>query len=123
LLDRKKDHVIEDHVMTLYKLNKNRFKNFGDYHINFLWGYNNSIMTDVWVQSKTDSWGSGPLSDPKIFKHFKIDNNIEKASGDTLLVLASEEIKRRNSDSFESYIDGKRPKLPFDLNSGKDFYI
>ena len=128
VLDRKKENIIEDHIMTLYKLNKNKFKTIGDYNIDFLWiDKKEDLMTDVWIQSETDSWGSGPLYDPKVFRKvnrsIKPDNNIERGSGNVILVLAAEETQRRNSDNFKSYIKGERPDLPFGLASGRDFYI
>ncbi|UCG95494.1 MAG: hypothetical protein JSV92_00360 [archaeon] len=126
-LDRKRDGIISDHIMSTYELNKNRFKALGNYHIDFLWDHKGNLMTDVWVQSKTGEWGSGPLYDPIVFRkadrRIKPDNNIEAASGNTILVLAAEETQRRNSDDFDSYINGKRPDLPFGLSSGENFYL
>lgn len=131
ILDRKKKGVIADHITAAYELNKNRFKTLGDYHIDFLWIDKGNLMTDIWVQSETDRKPSGPDSDILVLRKanggIKPDNKVSMASGTTQIVVGREEEHRRKrflySDDLDSYINGKRPDLPFNLASGIDFYI
>ncbi|VVB59720.1 Uncharacterised protein [uncultured archaeon] len=69
-------------------------------------------MTDMWIFTKTDQWGSGPLTDVKIFRNRTGVNNIGVGSGNTLIMLGKEEEHRRASKTLKEYLSGPRPKLP-----------
>ncbi len=92
-----------------------------DYQIIMLWAEDKDPVTDMWIFTKTDAWGSGPLVDVKIFRGYREVNDIGVGSGNTLIVLGKEEEHRRRSQNLESYLSGPRPKLPDFLLLNEDF--
>jgi hypothetical protein len=119
ILERKTD-AIQKHLESL--LEKNILPKSIDYLIIFLWAEDSEIMSDVWIFTKTNEWGSGPLADARIFQGQKQVNNMGIGSGNTLIVLGKEEEQRRKSKSLDDYLSGPRPKLPGELLLGEDFH-
>ncbi|MDQ7020630.1 MAG: hypothetical protein Q9M91_02170 [Candidatus Dojkabacteria bacterium] len=63
-------------------------------------------MTDVWVH-KLENWseGCGPLLEVKTFENLEETSEAGIASGDSIMALGREEELRRNTESFEDYLD------------------
>jgi hypothetical protein len=110
---------IRNHIKDL--LDKHGISKGADYLILILWTKDGKIMTDAWVFTKTDSWGSGPLADAKIFRGYAQVTDIGIGSGNTLIMLGREEEQRRNSLNLKDYLSGPRPKLPDFLLLREDF--
>lgn len=93
------------------------------YIIAFIWSFNGEKMVDIWkfTQNHVDD-RSGPLGDVRVYREGQISKDLGLASGNTLLVLASEEKLRRQSKDLKDYLKGSSPKLPLELLNGKDFF-
>ena len=120
VFDNKKRGCLENHVSELYK--QNNLSNMGQYNILILWNDGEDAMTDVWIYSRLESWGSGPLVDAKIFKNFERETNIGISAGDGLVLLGLEEQHRWKTNSLGRYLRGSRPKLPSKISIGQSFY-
>ena len=77
--DRKQRGCLERYVQRLYR--KNGLRKNGEYNIVILWNDGNDVMADVWVYDKTESWGSGPLVDVKIFRNGAPDSSTGVSAG------------------------------------------
>ncbi len=110
---------VKKHIETLYEMHS--LSKDIDYQIIMLWAEDKDPMTDMWIFTKTDAWGSGPLANVKIFRGYKEVNDIGVGSGNTLIVLGREEEQRRKSQNLEGYLSGPRPNLPDFLLLNEDF--
>jgi hypothetical protein len=120
ILGRSKRAVI-DHITQIQKRLDNQET---DYQINILWEDDDDPMTDAWIFSQTYKWGSGPLSDVKIFRGLNEVNNIGVGSENTLIMLGREgEYRRQFTDpeNLKDYLTGPRPELPSYLSLNEDF--
>ena len=115
----RKNSAIQHHIDAL--IDKNSLPKDTDYLIAILWADGSNLMTDIWIFTKTDAWGSGPLADVRIFQGNNPVNSIGIGSGNTLMVLGNEEELRRTSKSLRKYLSGPRPKLPDYLLLKEDF--
>lgn len=84
VLDRRKHNVIEEHVMNVYKANRDRLKS-SYYNIDILWNDGQDVMTDVWSYNK--NWNSGDFVDEKTFRglELEVDKGISADFGLVLL--------------------------------------
>jgi hypothetical protein len=82
------------------------------YFIAFLWRDGKVPVADLWrfIKNPSDKT-SGPLADVKIVRDGMVVNTIGAASGNTLLVLGMEEVRRRKARSVEAFL-GTKLKLP-----------
>ena len=121
IMSRLKPDAIKSHLEQLYDSCKDEIAGKGEYHIIILWDDGPDIMTDVWIFSKVDSWGSGPLVDAKIFRNKNKVLDIGVSAGNGLVMLGKEEEHRRTKNSLKEYIEEPRPKLPEFMSINKDF--
>jgi len=93
------------------------------YIICFIWSLDGEQMVDVWKfnENHVDD-RSGPLSEVRVYREWKICNNLGLASGNTLLVLWYEEKMRRQSQNLQDYLDGPVPQLPLEVVNKKNFF-
>lgn len=99
------------------------YYNDSSYIIAFIWSLNWEKMIDIWkfTQNHVDD-RSGPLWDVRVYREWKICNNLWLASGNTLLVLWYEEKLRRQSKNLQDYLDWPVPKLPLEIVNWKNFF-
>lgn len=116
VLDQKEKSLI-NHIEKIYSL-----KLFNaQYRIVFLWKNENELMSDIRSFDKVWKRGSWPLCDVSIVKWYTLETAIGVWSGNTLLVLWEEELRRRNSNSLEEYLHWK-PIISNKLLLSKSFY-
>jgi hypothetical protein len=112
---------LEKYIVNIIK--SDSYYNDASYIITFIWNMDGDRMIDIWKfnENHVDD-RSGPLGDVRVYREGKICENLERASGNTLLILGAEEKLRRQSKDLKSYLDGPPPKLPLELVNGKDFF-
>lgn len=110
-----------EYICDLIK--KDSYFDDSSYIITFIWSLNWEKMIDIWkfTQNHVDdrSW---PLWDIRVYREWKICNNLWLASWNTLLVLSYEEKLRRQSRDLKSYLGWPVPKLPLEIMNWKDFF-
>ncbi|MCK5332485.1 hypothetical protein KAJ41_01315 [Candidatus Parcubacteria bacterium] len=93
------------------------------YIIVFIWSLDGDKMLDVWkFNSNYVDDRSGPLGDIRVYREGKLCNDLELASGSTLIVLGYEEKLRRQSKDLKGYLNGPVPNLPLEIMNGKDYF-
>lgn len=104
-------------------ISSDNYYNDSSYLIVFIWSLDGRKMADIWkfIENPVDD-RSGPLSDVRVYKEWKIYGDIWLASGNTLLVLGHEEKLRRQSKNLKDYLTGPRPDLPLEVMNGQDFF-
>jgi hypothetical protein len=66
-LPRTRPGAIEEHTTALYQHN-NLFNENNGFNIDLLWENDGELMTDVWLFSQLESWGSGALSEARTYR-------------------------------------------------------
>jgi len=117
LLSRQDSYSIKKHLDRLY-INR-CLKNPGDFNIDILWEDKGELMTDVWIYSQLNSWGSGAFVDAKTFRGYKRDTSTG-VSAEFGLIMLGREAEQRIGKSLTEYLK-KRPGLPEELINGKRF--
>ncbi|MCC7570268.1 L-alanine exporter AlaE [Candidatus Micrarchaeota archaeon] len=115
--DRTQNGVIEKYLIELFR--KNEIKK-ADFNIVILWNTTNTIMSDVWTYEL--DWGSGALTDTKIFRNFDLTTEMGTGAEDGLILLRREAELRKKRKNITNYFNGARPKLPDKLNPTQEFY-
>jgi hypothetical protein len=119
LLSRNDPDSIKNHLGKLY-LNRG-LKNPGVFNIDILWKDQGDLMTDVWMYSQLDNWGSGAFVDAKTFRKYKREISMG-VSAEFGLIMLGREAGHRIGKTLQEYLK-TRPELPAELINGKDFYI
>ncbi len=93
------------------------------YHIAFVWNKHGTPMLDVWINMVNEHSDSGPLLNYLGFENTRlIDKPSDIASGDTIIALSGEEMKRRKFSSTEEYLtDLTLPEFPNGLMPEEEF--
>lgn len=114
------NHIIK-HLKELY--GKYEDLEEGDYHIVFVWNLEGKRMTDVWIHSLENYSDSGPLIDVITFEDTEEVTDAGVASGDSILVLAYEEMLRREVKDLDVYLDRSNvlPKFPMNFGPEDEF--
>lgn len=115
------EEKLEDYIANIIK--SDSFFDDSAYIISFIWDMDGDRMIDIWkfTENHVDD-RSGPLGDVRVYREGKLCNNLGLASGNTLLVLGSEEKLRRQSSNLKSYLEGPVPKLPLEIVNGLPFF-
>ncbi len=117
LLSRQDPDSIKNHLDRLYA---NRgLRNPGDFNIDILWEDKGSLMTDVWMYSQLDNWGSGAFADARTFRGHKRDTSMG-VSAEFGLIMLGREAEHRMGKTLKAYLE-TRPELPKELVNGKRF--
>lgn len=117
LLSRQDANSIKNHLEKLYT-NRN-LKNPGDFNIDILWEDKGDLMTDVWMYSQLNNWGSGAFVDAKTFREYKRDTSMG-VSAEFGLIMLGKEAEHRIDKTLKAYLE-TRPKLPKELINERDF--
>ncbi len=113
---------IENHLTKIVEDDLEYFHDM-NYGIVFIWNFDGEKMLDFWkFNTNYVDDRSGPLANVRIYKNFERADELEVASGNTLLVLGIEEKLRRKSKDLPSYLKGPAPKLPSGLQIQKNFF-
>ena len=122
LLNREDPAALNKHFDKLYSDNLDSALNQIDmngFNIDILWENKKGLMTDVWIYSQLNKWGSGALVDEKTFRGYKLDTSVGVSSEHELIMLGKE-AEHRVGKKLNEYLQ-KRPVLPQFLVNGKDF--
>jgi hypothetical protein len=94
--------AVVDHVSQL--LHKYPLDVHIQYAVVILWDNDREAVADVWQFSKTETWGSGPLVDVRVYSCAQPLSGQGISAGDGLLLLGAEERLRRSCDSLAEYL-------------------
>ena len=116
-LSRQDPNSIKRHLDGLYA--QEDLREIGEFNIDILWEDKGDLMTDVWIYSQLDNWGSGALVDAKIFRGANRETSIGISAEFGLIMLGREAEHRMNKNLID-YLK-ERPELPRELINGEDF--
>ena len=117
LLSRQDSVSIKKHLEKLY--GNRSLKNSSDFNIDILWEDKGDLMTDVWMYSQLDNWGSGAFIDAKTFRKYRREPSMG-VSAEHGLIMLGREAEHRMGKTLQAYLK-ERPKLPRKLINGRDF--
>ncbi|MBI2583180.1 MAG: hypothetical protein HYW25_00800 [Candidatus Aenigmarchaeota archaeon] len=121
--DRRDRGCVERHLQGLADLHKGLITPDTEYLLTIAWENSGDRMVDLWIYSKVDSYGFGPLIDQKTFRENVRDNGIGVACGNSVVLLGREEEHRVARGDLKKYLHGERPELPARLRLNENFYL
>lgn len=117
LLSREDPDSIKNHLSKLY-MNQS-LRDPGVFNIDILWEDKGDLITDVWMYSQLENWGSGAFVDAKTFRGYKRDISMG-VSAEFGLIMLGREAENRIGKTLKDYLE-TRPALPTELINGEDF--
>ena len=119
-LSRQDPESIRRHLERLYT--DNELKTPGKFNIDILWKSEGDLMTDVWMYSQLDNWGSGALVDEKTFRNYDRDISSGVSAEFGLIMLGAEASQRAVARPLSKFLR-TRPILPGYITNNKNFNL
>lgn len=112
---------LRDYIKNI--ISSDNYYKDSSYIICLIWSLDWEKMIDTWkfVANSVDD-RSGPLGDVRVYREWKLCNDLEVVSWNSLLILWYEEKLRRQSKDLKSYLSWPPPKLPLEIMNWKDFF-
>jgi hypothetical protein len=84
-------------------------------------------MSDVWMYSQLEQWGSGGLVDVQNFRNYQRETQSGVSAEHGLIMLGKEAQQRvenaERGQSLDDYVKGSRPELPKYTRNFQSFYV
>jgi hypothetical protein len=130
VFDRHEKGCLGRYLRGVWDIHRGMISPYTEYMIGMMWTEFANKMADLWTHRNAEGYGFGPLIDVKLFRNFNNyipDQNKEdeegSASGNTIVLLATEENHRVATNDPKLFLSGKRPELPERMRLNQDFYL
>lgn len=113
--------TLDAYLQELYSTN-DAIITRGTYQILFLWNFDGTIMTDVWMFFVGEDWSLPTNVDVANFEYINVSLGNGVASGDSLILLASEENLRLGVSTIEEFFNQDRDFSDKRIWNSRDFF-